>query len=127
MLALNVDADVDQITLHFIVSFANEDYNHMVSLRRFKEHVLAAPGIPPYQVPIPEEYRIAKNYTAPARKARAAIVMLGASALLLFTPADRRTSAQLGRRRRREQYEAGGGQMQQALPLPLRVSQRGAL
>ncbi|KJA14559.1 glycosyltransferase family 15 protein [Hypholoma sublateritium FD-334 SS-4] len=66
------------ITLHFIVSFANEDYNHMVSLRRLKEHVLAAPtpGVPPYKVPVPAEYRIAQNYTAPERKASAAIVML---------------------------------------------------
>ncbi|KAF8180086.1 glycosyltransferase family 15 protein [Pholiota molesta] len=65
------------ISIHLLVSFANDDYRHAVSLAHLKEHVFhPSPGIPPYKVPVPEAYRAHANYTAPARRANAAIVML---------------------------------------------------
>jgi alpha 1,2-mannosyltransferase len=68
------------ITLHYIISFSNEDYGQATSLSKLKSVMggsNTAPSGPPYKIPIPDEYHIQKNVTSPhGRKANAAIVML---------------------------------------------------
>lgn len=77
------EINIQQITLHYIISFSNEDYGQATSLSKLKSVMggsNTAPSGPPYKIPIPEEYHIQKNVTSPqGRKANAAIVMLGAS------------------------------------------------
>ncbi|KAF5330301.1 hypothetical protein D9619_005523 [Psilocybe cf. subviscida] len=68
------------ISLHYIISFSNEDYGRATSLKKLKSVIGTddnSANVPPYKIPIPEEYHIQKNVTSPhGRKANAAIVML---------------------------------------------------
>ncbi|PPQ66071.1 hypothetical protein CVT26_010813 [Gymnopilus dilepis] len=68
-----------EIGLHYIFSLTNENYGRATSIENLKKHVVGQqqPNVPPYKVPIPDEYYISKNITSPqGRKANAAIVML---------------------------------------------------
>ncbi|KAF8964698.1 glycosyltransferase family 15 protein [Flammula alnicola] len=66
------------ISLHYIISFSNEDYGRATSLQKLKSHVIGSQSnVPPYKLPISEDYRTHQNTTSPqGRKANAAIVML---------------------------------------------------
>jgi len=67
------------ISLHYIVSFSNESYGQATSINKIKEHLggKGSSPVPPYKVPIPDDYYVYKNVTsAQGRKANAAIVML---------------------------------------------------
>jgi alpha 1,2-mannosyltransferase len=73
--------------LHYIISFANENYGRATSLSTLKQHVIGTGSeskVPPYKIPIPDDYRLPKNVSSPiGRKANAAIVILGKSSSVL--------------------------------------------
>ncbi|KAF9482770.1 glycosyltransferase family 15 protein [Pholiota conissans] len=65
------------ISLHYIVSFSNEDYGRATSLAKIKSKVVGSATVPPYKVPLSEDYHSSTNASSPQnRKANAAIVML---------------------------------------------------
>ncbi|KDR81624.1 hypothetical protein GALMADRAFT_263909 [Galerina marginata CBS 339.88] len=67
------------IGLHYIFSLTNENYGRATSISNLKKHVVGStqPNVPPYKIPIPDDYYVAKNVSSPqGRKANAAIVML---------------------------------------------------
>lgn len=68
-----------QISLHYILSFSHEGYGRATSLSNIKEHIAGSnSNIPPYKVPIPDEYYTPDKISSPqGRKANAVIVMLG--------------------------------------------------
>ncbi|KAH9484267.1 Alpha-1,2 mannosyltransferase KTR1 [Psilocybe cubensis] len=68
------------ISLHYLVSFTSDSYGRVTSLESLKKAVVGSkpdPNVPPYKVPVSDEYYVHKNTTSPlGRKANAAIVML---------------------------------------------------
>lgn len=79
-------ADV-QISLHYIISFSNEDYGRVTSISHIKDQLTGQKKQPPYKDPIPEEYYVKTNNTLPpqTRKANAAFVLLGELLKMLTT------------------------------------------
>ncbi|KAF5380813.1 hypothetical protein D9615_003967 [Tricholomella constricta] len=66
------------ISLHYILTFSNENYGQATSFSNIKEKITGHKNVPPYQNPVPEEYYIQTNKTEPpSRKANAVFVMLG--------------------------------------------------
>lgn len=70
------------VSLHYILSFTHEGYGQATSLSTIKQKITSgsAPGphVPPYKVPLAEDYYLKPNITSPqGRKANATIVMLG--------------------------------------------------
>jgi len=69
---------LEQISLHYILSFSHEDYGRATSLSNIKSK-FGPSGKPPYQNGIPAEYYDTvkeEKPPAPERKANAAIVSL---------------------------------------------------
>lgn len=65
------------ISLHYMLSFSNENYGQATSIANIKEKIIGQKSQPPYKTPVPEEYYIKPNATdTPLRKANAAFVML---------------------------------------------------
>jgi len=67
------------ISLHYILSFSNENYGQATSLLSIKERITGQKNQPPYKEPIPEQYYIKANATCtllPTRKANAVFVLL---------------------------------------------------
>ncbi|KJA27199.1 glycosyltransferase family 15 protein [Hypholoma sublateritium FD-334 SS-4] len=67
------------ISLHYIVSFSNENYGRATSLSQLKNKVVGSPATTaaPYKTPVSEDYRTPLNVTSgQGRKANAAIVIL---------------------------------------------------
>lgn len=71
------------ISLHYILSFTHEGYGRATSLSNIKDRI-TSPKVPPYKVPLADDYYIKKNTTSPqGRRANATIVMLGMSSTLV--------------------------------------------
>ncbi|KAJ3549442.1 hypothetical protein NMY22_g886 [Coprinellus aureogranulatus] len=66
------------ISLHYILSFTHEGYGQATSLSNIKQKITSGgPHVPPYKVPLAEDYYLKPNITSPqGRKANATIVML---------------------------------------------------
>lgn len=66
------------ISLHYILSFSHEAYGRATSISNIKDHITGSQNrIPPYKIPIPEEYYAHPDAgSSQGRKANAAIVML---------------------------------------------------
>ncbi|KAF9464717.1 glycosyltransferase family 15 protein [Collybia nuda] len=66
------------ISLHYILSFSHEGYGRATSISHIKEQITGSKSsVPPYKVPIPEDYYVKPNKTVPQdRKANAAFVLL---------------------------------------------------
>ncbi|KAJ3802847.1 glycosyltransferase family 15 protein [Lentinula aff. detonsa] len=63
------------ISLHYILSLTHDGYGQATSISNLKSQWSA--GRPPYKTPVPDEYYVSENVTAPSgRRANAAIVML---------------------------------------------------
>lgn len=70
---------LEQISLHYILSFSHEDYGRATSLSNIKNKLSPPSGKPPYQNGVPPEYYDTVKEdkpTPPERKANAAIVSL---------------------------------------------------
>lgn len=70
---------LEQISLHYILSFSHEEYGRATSIKNIKDKFTPSSGKPPYQDGIPVEYydTVKENKPAPPeRKANAAIVSL---------------------------------------------------
>jgi len=65
------------ISLHYILSFSNESYGHVTSLKNIKDQIgLGSDPNPPYKTPVPPHYYHNDTSPPPPRKANAAIVLL---------------------------------------------------
>lgn len=75
------------ISLHYILSFSHEAYGRATSISNIKDHITGSQNrIPPYKIPIPEEYYAHPDAAnSHGRKANAAIVMLGTTAHISFS------------------------------------------
>jgi len=70
---------LEQISLHYILSFSHEEYGRATSIKNIKEKFTPSPGKPPYQDGVPAEYYDTVKEdkpAAPERKANASIVSL---------------------------------------------------
>ena len=67
------------ISLHYILSFTHEGYGQATSIGSIKQKIGGSGShVPPYKVPLAEDYYVKPNVTSPqGRKANATIVMLG--------------------------------------------------
>jgi alpha 1,2-mannosyltransferase len=69
------------ISLHYILSFTHEGYGQATSLTNIKQKITSSspgPHVPPYKVPLADDYHLKPNITSPqGRRANATIVMLG--------------------------------------------------
>ncbi|KAJ2931372.1 hypothetical protein H1R20_g5751, partial [Candolleomyces eurysporus] len=64
------------ISLHYILSFTHEGYGRATSLSTIKDRI-TSPKVPPYKVPLADDYYVKKNITSPqGRRANATVVML---------------------------------------------------
>lgn len=81
------------ISLHYILSFSHEAYGRATSISNIKDHIAGNQNrIPPYKLPIPEEYYAHPDAAnSQGRKANAAIVMLGTAATSPFHASQLRT------------------------------------
>lgn len=75
------------ISLHFILSFSHDGYKQATTglsasnIQTKLQSTLPRPHIPPYKIPLGDEYYISPNVTTPlGRKANATFVVLGAFA-----------------------------------------------
>jgi alpha 1,2-mannosyltransferase len=71
------------ISLHYILSFTNESYNHATSFSHLKEPFEGSANVDsaPYKTPVSDDYYTGKNTSIPSpigRKANAVFVLLGA-------------------------------------------------
>lgn len=72
------------ISLHYILSFTNESYNHATSFSHLKEPFEGSANVdsaPQYKTPVSDDYYPGKNTSIPSpigRKANAVFVLLGA-------------------------------------------------
>ncbi|TEB31240.1 glycosyltransferase family 15 protein [Coprinellus micaceus] len=66
------------ISLHYILSFTHEGYGQATSIGNIKQKIGGSgTHVPPYKVPLAEDYYVKPNITSPqGRKANATIVML---------------------------------------------------
>ena len=71
--------NLEQISLHYILSFSHEGYGQATSLSNIKHKFRPSSGKPPYEDGVPAEYYDTvkeDKQTPPERKANAAIVSL---------------------------------------------------
>ena len=71
--------NLEQISLHYILSFSHEDYGRATSIKSIKDKLTLSSGKPPYQNGVPADYydTVEEDKPAPsARRANATIVSL---------------------------------------------------